>query len=480
MDPVSASSIHPLLRPVLPVSANAPLLAEGRTLPGEVLERLDGGTVLVRLGEQRVPAEAGVDLQPGDRFRARVERSNGELVLRLLPEVDEAAAGAERSLVAALRALLGEERSVGEVLRDLASALRATLAEGADPKVSALLAELAARGSAPVPEALAAALQGAAGEDPLGHALLMFAAASEGAAPEDARASAATVLQLLAGELGWTEVASSDPGLVASVLRSALGGLAVERVGTLDARGIARLVEAFHDVLARTLSALGRPGERLTTRAGGAPTLPAGREGALLAALFSGAGGESLRRRLVDASLARLDEGLRGRLLSFLLEGRGGEVREAASRAWSALELEQLLNGARREHGEPVHLELALPDLRQPARADVFLRGEREGDGHSPGESSRARVAVRFSVLGSVRADLALRDGRLAVRLAVEDEQGEAALSRALPELVERLSELGRAVHARVVRDAVPHPDPQREVHDIRFLRETPLMDIEG
>ena len=89
-------------------------------------------------------------------------------------------------------------------------------------------------------------------------------------------------------------------------------------------------------------------------------------------------------------------------------------------------------------------------------------------------------MAVRFTRLGAVRADLALRDGRLAVRLAVEDPSAVAPLQGALPELVERLQTEGREVAVRVVNEPDRILDPVQESHDIAFLRESHLMDVEG
>ena len=474
MDPVFANKLQSHIRPVIATQGLSPLLQEGRQLGGEVLERMDGGTLLLRLGEHKVPAETGVEMQPGDRFKAQVEREGDRLVLRLIPD---SGARVENSLVQTVRSLIGDERPVGEVLRELASRLRAQLAAAPDDTAArAILSQVEARLSAPHAATLGQVLAAAANADPLSYALLLLASTGEAGT----RPSGDGVQQLIdALKLSPT---GEEIALLESAVRAALASTVPADLAQLDAGGLSRLVRAFEQVLARTLAALGAGAselhERLRARG---PDVLSGREGRLLFALVLGcAGGESARRCLADAAMRSFDVGLRGHLVRFLLDAPEGPLREAASRALRALELEQVLNGARREHGEPLHLELGLPEAHGSARTDVFLRGDREGDGSGDGDSCRATVAVRFTRLGAVRADLALRDGRLAVRLAVEDPSAVAPLQGALPELVERLQTEGREVAVRVVNEPDRILDPVQESHDIAFLRESHLMDVEG
>ena len=107
----------------------AAVLREGRVVAGQVLERLDGSTVLIGLGRHRVPAESQVELAPGQRFVARVEAGADGPNLRVL---GGAAAGAEPALVTALRAAVGSERPVGELLNELAGKLKALIDAGGD------------------------------------------------------------------------------------------------------------------------------------------------------------------------------------------------------------------------------------------------------------------------------------------------------------------------------------------------------------
>ncbi len=79
----------PALRPAHALSGDlAAVLREGRVLAGEVLERLDGSTVVLGIGRHRVPANAPTELRVGDRLTLQVERqAGGEVALRLLTGV---------------------------------------------------------------------------------------------------------------------------------------------------------------------------------------------------------------------------------------------------------------------------------------------------------------------------------------------------------------------------------------------------------
>jgi hypothetical protein len=106
MEPLSiqAGSESRAVRPVLALDSSlTAVLREGRVVAGEVIQSMDGHSVLIGVGRHRVPADAQVDLQPGDRFLARVERSGEEIVLKLL-----GGSGAPESRLAlALRQVVG-------------------------------------------------------------------------------------------------------------------------------------------------------------------------------------------------------------------------------------------------------------------------------------------------------------------------------------------------------------------------------------
>jgi len=74
MEPLA--SISPVARSSGGGEAGGPL-HEGRILVAEVLQRLDRQNVLVQVAGQKVPAETGVELEPGERFLARGEGGEG-------------------------------------------------------------------------------------------------------------------------------------------------------------------------------------------------------------------------------------------------------------------------------------------------------------------------------------------------------------------------------------------------------------------
>lgn len=131
MDPLSNSSAAAALKLRLLQSSSpalAILLKDGLVVAGEVLE-VSAGTAFLSLGGRRVPADTGVELQPGQRFFARVRREGDTVVLRLLdPDVDEA-----QTLVAALRSVLAEDRPAAALLSRLVADLHAQ-AETLEPR----------------------------------------------------------------------------------------------------------------------------------------------------------------------------------------------------------------------------------------------------------------------------------------------------------------------------------------------------------
>jgi hypothetical protein len=120
VEPLS-NSIATALRLRL-VSAATPvlnvLLKDGLVVSGEVLES-STGIAYLSLGGKRVPAETAVELQAGQKFTARVEKSGDGFVLRL---IDDAPAG-ERGLVAALRTVLADDRPAGALVSRLVAEL---------------------------------------------------------------------------------------------------------------------------------------------------------------------------------------------------------------------------------------------------------------------------------------------------------------------------------------------------------------------
>lgn len=147
MEPIAASGASAVFRPAGgPSSEVSALLRDGRVLSAEVLARPGDSSVLLAIGRHTIPAESELALDPGARFLVRVEQGAEGVVLRLLGS----SAVEEEALLAALRAVVGEERPVGEVLGELARALRASLGRGEPlPELRALAQALGALSAPP-------------------------------------------------------------------------------------------------------------------------------------------------------------------------------------------------------------------------------------------------------------------------------------------------------------------------------------------
>ncbi len=126
MDPLSSPVVEALrLRPVQPAGTGlSSLLRDGQVVAGEVLEIFEG-TAFLSLGGSRVAAETDVELEPGQRFFARVEQGEDAVVLRLIGK----GADEELPLVTALRSALADHAAPGASLTRLAADLRAVLAQ---------------------------------------------------------------------------------------------------------------------------------------------------------------------------------------------------------------------------------------------------------------------------------------------------------------------------------------------------------------
>lgn len=145
MEPIVSSAAAVVLRPTPAVQNElAGVLRDGRLLAGEVLRNQTDGSLLIAIGKFQVPAQSDVQLQPGRKFLFRVVvDESGQASLRVLdPDVPE-----EPGLLRALRSVVGLERPVGEILRELAASLRGQLqggTPGAPPNGSEELAGLRA------------------------------------------------------------------------------------------------------------------------------------------------------------------------------------------------------------------------------------------------------------------------------------------------------------------------------------------------
>lgn len=182
-------------------------------------------------------------------------------------------------------------------------------------------------------------------------------------------------------------------------------------------------------------------------------------------------------------------EFLRGNLKARLLEALGrleeGPVRKSLEHVLSSLESEQLLNVARRAAGDALVFSFPFPDPAGWTTAQLFLPPrERDAEG---GERQESRdhpecltVAVRFSRLGPVRADLVLTPARLDLRLFVRDEELAARLRADAEELARRVGDGKRDVHVFARAAVEAELDPAAHPLDIRFLRGRHILDLDG
>jgi hypothetical protein len=475
------------VRPVLALDASlTSILREGRLVAGEILQSLDGHSVLIGVGRHRVPADSQVELQPGERFLARVVEGKEGIVLKVLG----GRAGEESRLLVALRSVLGEDRPIGELLGDLAARLR--IAAGSRGDAQRDLIELLQRLGEHVflPGASGADLRDLIARSGFDYEALLLAQGSGGKGEfQFQTALAALVRQLLSGLAAHLDQRGLHlaPALLASLEKrflQAVAGLTRPVGAATEEQALAALQAELELHLGR--AAEGGAGGRL--RAALRVALP-GLLGNLLATEADSPVLEQLLRALrapsEDAGLAR---NLKARLLSALAGLPEGTERDAVARAVAGIEAEQLLNLARREFQEGWHLSLPVPDGERWATAHLFY-SDPDGAGRQAGpgadDMQRLTVAVDFSQLGPLRAEIGVRRDLVALRLVVTREEIAAELRRELPALVERLCLGAQGLGAREARVSVVLGAP-RDVQveppgtDIRWLQEHHLMDLSG
>jgi hypothetical protein len=131
VEPFAVQSSAPgLIRPTIALQSDlSAVLREGRVLGGEVLQTLDGETLLIGVGRHRVPARTKVRMQEGHRFLFQVQLEHGEVVLRVLGDAGEQ----DSALLQALRRVVGQDAPVGELLQRLAAARRGPATGGPGP-----------------------------------------------------------------------------------------------------------------------------------------------------------------------------------------------------------------------------------------------------------------------------------------------------------------------------------------------------------
>jgi hypothetical protein len=426
VDPVSASLPH---LPALAQQRNdlAAVLARSRFVAAEVVQRLDGGSVVLGLAGRKIAAVSQVELEAGDHLLLEAEggAQDGAPVLRLVQRLARADAALRQAFLSAR--LSAEPGSV--LLRDLTARLSANL-ERMPPDARATAAILLGR------------LQGLdwrAGDDGarLAHAWRSFAARPEA---------------LLARAVEGRVEGRLAHALAAEVAEALIEGLQVHdaSVAARLRAGVLRLCSAPVDA-ARAAEVLG--GLRELVRALLRVPLDEARlaklgGGALLALLGDPAGREDLAR-----VAARLASDTPASWLAAALEGLEDEpTRALVGQALDALDGEALVEVARRREG-------AEQGSWSPSCGDsprwLKLREERrESKGAAEVESRRLVVDLGFERLGAVRADLRGTPAGLQVRLACADAAAARELGARLEWLAARLALDGRAPRVVVAHEA--------------------------
>lgn len=467
MDPISTSPL-PLAGGIRPAQALqsdlSSVLRQGRIVAGEVLELLGGGTIVIGLAGQRVQAENHIDLAPGDRFLARVEYIDGELVLQLTQGNDPSG----DALLRALRSLAGSEldaRSMRELLEGSGAGEKSLPAVFQPEQGGAGLATLL-RQSGLFQEGV---LRSVATDERI--------AGGQGLALD---ALAARILR----DAGLAD-APDSPALLASLRAALAAGLDEIRVRADPARALEAALQ-LRGELVRQLGVHGSDPSRALLRVHLA---------GLAAPELEHSGWLPWVALLLGERLAFSERGLRRRALVQLLQEdfkarlavqsqqAGTEVeREAASRVLRALEAEQLRNVARARLGEPLHIGFLVPEGAHTANAHLFVPPRREGAAE-PGagaeeQGERVTLGVEFSRLGALRAEILLQHDRLHVRLGAARPESVALLRGALEALERQLAAPGREIKLAVVPHEPGRSDPAGA--DLAYLRQHHLMDLSG
>jgi len=129
VEPIASSGAGASIRAgALGPSELSSLLRDGRVLRAEVVSPQTDGTLLLSIARHMVPAESDLRLDPGAQLLVRVEEGRDGLVLQILAPPTES----EEALVGALRARVGRQAPLGELLGELARILTTPRGAGTD------------------------------------------------------------------------------------------------------------------------------------------------------------------------------------------------------------------------------------------------------------------------------------------------------------------------------------------------------------
>lgn len=483
MEPIAnQAGVSQTVRPVLALSGDlSAVLREGRVIAGEVLQGLDGKSLLIGVGRHRVPAESQVELQPGDRFLARVEQTDEGTVLRVLG----GRRGSVSPLLLALRNVVGEDKPVGELLQDLARSLRSTIDRLGDSDRS--LAKLIQNVGEHVyrPGSTSEELQLLLSRAGFKYEARLLGAILQGGGFKGAQELSPGLIAALIGELKGFAASAGAPfsagelARLAESLKLAFEGFAALPQTGSGAGSPGALLRALGHALAAALESL-PDGPRRTALEAGLPR-------ALARLLGDGqptALGSRILAALADARThLALTGNLKAQLLAALEGAESGPARDAIARALAGIESEQLLNLARKEFQEGWHISLPVPDGERWATAHFFYRdsGGNDGDGTDSGDGlQRLTMTVDFTALGPLRAEIGVRADLVALRLVVTAEKVATEIRSRLDDLTGHLANGDRVVRVAVTVGTSEDVEVDSHHQNIRWLREHHLMDLSG
>lgn len=312
------------------------------------------------------------------------------------------------------------------------------------------------------------------------------------------RLAARAELALVPGQLYDFRVEASEQGWVLHLIEPASNAsnplLRALRGWVGYDRPLSEILEELRAALAPAAGggdARARIAQRLLAQLDGLGYTPDGGDAGLHTWLArSGLAHEALLLALGGraADSAALAHGLRSGFKSALLEALAqlppGREREAVEHALKALEAEQLVQLARRDGGDDLHLDLPVPDAGRWAQ--VHLRVERRGESRrearpgARGGDTRASLSLELSQLGGLRIDIALHGEQLQLRLRAAEAGTVELLEQRLPELVAALEARGKRTQA-----VVQHAPLHAELHEgglagASMLGAGHLMDVRG
>lgn len=451
------------------------LLAEpGRVLAAEVVSEEAPGRYKLAVGRERVLIESEKWLQIGDRLAVKVESANGELALRAVASKPQG----QSALVELLRTHEGVDHKFGPAIQELVSGLRSSVPQ--DSAKLELLTTLQNRivGGAVNGSGLAELMRTGGGE--LEARLLEVATSVDPARskPLVLRDVASLFLrQLLPAPENPIEVQARFGGLFEGVLQAQPPPRAAE----LSSASLRRFFTAYARELLTAVSNLkAKDATEIRQRV----KLEVGLQRTLAKEILPGSLEPLLQRLFGQAApmrqqlLQSLREDLKGRLLAVLAGEPKAAEQEQITRVLDAVEQEQARNTARSENGDGRQWSLAMQDGVDLATLKIFRREGGSAEGAEGERALRFSIGVEFSKLGPVRADLSLERNALAVRLTVATEITAELIRGDLDRLQVLLGSGGKGVSLTVTRGTPEQASVDSLERDIRFLSETPLLDL--